>query len=56
VSFSSGFFLSVFLQSAFQRELLAFQARLPQGQIEEIHYAGVGTSQLYAVITGVLDI
>ncbi|TNN75217.1 hypothetical protein EYF80_014627 [Liparis tanakae] len=38
------------LHLAFQRELLAFQARLPQGQIEEIHYAGVGTSQLYAPI------
>lgn len=36
--------------------LLAFQSRLSQGQIEEIPYASVGTSQLYAVITGVLDI
>ncbi|CAB1439011.1 unnamed protein product [Pleuronectes platessa] len=37
------------LDRKFQCELLAFQSRLLQGQIEEIPYPGVGTSQLYAL-------
>lgn len=54
MSFSSFIFLLCVVTLQF--ELLAFQFRLSQGQIEEIPYASVGTSQLYAVITGVLDI
>lgn len=44
------------MQFSFFYLFLLLQSRLTQGQIETIPYACVRTSQLYVVITGVLDI
>jgi len=50
------FYFPALCSPTFQFQLLALQFRLLQGQIEEIPSACVRTSQLCAVITGVLDI